>query len=86
MDSGIEGIKNEVIQEQMVVQHNIIDNIKEKKLVCHGHVRRMGEERLTKTVLRWNSSGRKKRGQPKISDRTAFIASSDSSLLAFNKH
>ena len=48
----MERIRNEVIQEQMEVQHNIIDISKEKQLTWYGDVRRMSEDRLQKKVFK----------------------------------
>jgi hypothetical protein len=44
----------------------VIKYIKTKQMQWYGHVQRMGEGRLSKEVLKWRPSGRRKRGRPKL--------------------
>jgi hypothetical protein len=48
----------------MKVKKDIIDIIRKKKLQCHGHVKRMPEERIPKLIMEWIPVERRKRGHP----------------------
>jgi hypothetical protein len=51
----MERIKNEHIKEIMWVKEkpDIIHIIKKKRLQCYGHVKRMPEERIPKSIMEW---------------------------------
>jgi IS5 family transposase len=44
---------------------DIIDIIEKKRLQWYGHVKRMQEERLPKSIMEWIPGERRKRGRPK---------------------
>jgi hypothetical protein len=41
---------------------NTVDDIRKKRLIWYGHVKRMEEERLPKQLLEWRAEGRRRRG------------------------
>jgi hypothetical protein len=59
-------IRNNIIKQKMNVKRSLLEDIKTKQLQWYGHIQRMEEGRLPKEVLKWWSSGRKKRGTPKL--------------------
>ena len=48
----------------MKVDKNILEVIEERKLRWLGHIKRMGEDRIPKMILEWNSEGRRRIGKP----------------------
>ena len=44
-------VRNSIIREKMEVEKTLIDDIKIKQLKLFGHVQRMEENRLSKSVL-----------------------------------
>jgi len=65
--SRVERIKNEYIREIMGVKGkpDIIDIIEQKRLQWYGHVRRMPEERILKSIMDWIPREGRKRGRPR---------------------
>jgi hypothetical protein len=59
-------IRNNVIKKKMNGTRSLLDDITTKQLQWYGHVQRMEEGRLSKEVLEWRPSGRRKRGRPKL--------------------
>ena len=63
-----ERIKNEHIntKETMGVKGkpDIIDIIQQKRLQWYGHVKRIPEERITKSIMEWIPQERRERGRP----------------------
>jgi hypothetical protein len=51
---------------KMNVTRSLLDDVKTKQLKWDGHVQRMKKRRLTKWVLEWRPSGRRKRVRPKL--------------------
>jgi len=64
--SGKDKIRNTIIEQKMNVRRSLLDDIKTKQLQWFGHVQRMDEGRLTKEVMKWRPTGRRKRGRPKL--------------------
>jgi hypothetical protein len=50
----------------MNVIRSVLDDIKTKQLQWYGQVQRMEEGRVTKEVMKWSQSGRRKRDRPKF--------------------
>jgi len=50
----------------MTVSRSLLDDIKTKQLQWYVQVQRMEQGRLPKEVMKWNPSGRRKRGRPKF--------------------
>ena len=57
---------NIIIKQKMNVIKSLLDDIETKQLQRYGHVQRMEEGRLSKEVMKWRTSGRRKRGRPKF--------------------
>jgi len=53
-------IRNIIIKQQMNIGRSLLDDIKTKQVKWYGHVQRMEEGRLPKTVMEWSSLGRRK--------------------------
>jgi hypothetical protein len=55
------------IKEMMEVKGkpDIIDIIEKKRLQWYGHVKRMPDERIPKSILEWIPEERRKRGRPR---------------------
>ena len=50
----------------MNVARSLLEDIKTRQLQWYGHVQRVEEGRIPKTVLKWRPSGRRKRERPKL--------------------
>ena len=63
--SRMERIKNEHIKEIMGVKgkSDIIDIIEQKRLQWYGHIKRMPEERISKSIMDWIPREKRKRGK-----------------------
>ena len=59
----------EHIKEIMGVKgkHDIMDIIEKKILQWYGRVKRMPEERISKLIMEWTPTERRKRGRPRKS-------------------
>ena len=55
---------NEYIRGKMDAQDMILDDITRKQLIWYGHVERMDQTRLPKTMIHWKPEGRKQRSRP----------------------
>ena len=62
-----ERIKNEYIKEIVGVKgkQDIVDIIEKKRLQWYGHVKRMPEERMSKLIMEWTPTERRKKGRPR---------------------
>ena len=60
-----ERIRNVTIRQQIALEEPIIKEIEQNQLTWYGHVQRMAEGRLTKTVLKWMPNQKRARGRPK---------------------
>jgi hypothetical protein len=49
---------NAVISEMMEAEETIMERVEHKKLQWHGHVKRMENDRLPKTIVEWETEGR----------------------------
>ena len=49
----LEKIRNNVIREKMNIKNSVLDYIRYKQLNWYGHVQRMNEEKLPRTILEW---------------------------------
>jgi hypothetical protein len=63
----MERINNEHMKEIMGMKGkpDIIDITDKKRPLCHGQVKRMPEDRLSKLVTEWVPEERRKRGRPR---------------------
>jgi hypothetical protein len=59
-------IRNNIIKQRNECNKVLLNDIKTKQLQWYGHAQRMEEGRLTKEVMKWRPSGRRKRGRPKL--------------------
>jgi hypothetical protein len=57
-----ERIRNENVREIIRADGNIVADIRKKRLIWYGHVKRMEEELLLKQLLEWRAEGRRRRG------------------------
>jgi hypothetical protein len=57
-------IKNEHIKEIMGVKGKP-DIIEKKRLYWYGHIKRMPQERISKSIMEWIPEERRKRGRPR---------------------
>ena len=53
----------------MNVDKNILEVIDERKLRWFGHIKRMGEDKIPKMNLEWNSEGRRRRRRGKPQEK-----------------
>ena len=58
--------ENTIVKQEMKVTRCPLDDIKTKQIQWYGHIQRMEERRLSKEVMKWRPSGRRKRGRPKL--------------------
>jgi hypothetical protein len=58
-----ERIINRVISEMMEVERTILERIEQKQLQWYGHVTRMENDRLAKTIMEWETEGRRRKGR-----------------------
>jgi hypothetical protein len=59
-----ERIRNTVIREMMKVEKTILGRIEQKQLQWCGHVKRMENGRVLKTIMEWETEGRRRKGRP----------------------
>jgi hypothetical protein len=59
-------IRNNVIKKEMNLTRSLFEDTKTKQLQWYGHVQRIEEGSMTKEVVEWRPSGRRKRGRPKL--------------------
>ena len=62
--SRLDKIRNQRIREMMKVDNNILEVIEGRKLRWFGHIKRMGEDRIPKMILKWNAEGRSRMENP----------------------
>jgi len=55
---------NEEIKKRMIINRNIIQRIKERKLKLYGHICRMEDSRLVNEVVLGEMAGKTNRGRP----------------------
>ena len=65
--SRLEKIIKNVIREKMNIKTSVLDYIRYTPLNWYGHVQRMDQERLPRTILEWCLPGRRKKGRPRNS-------------------
>ena len=58
-------IINVTIRQQIGLEETIIKEIEQNQLTWYGHVQRMAEEKLPKTILKWMTKQKRARGRPK---------------------
>lgn len=58
-------IKNDTIRKDLGRTKTVVEKIKDRKLSIFGHICRMRDERIIKTVMMGRSDGMRKRGRPK---------------------
>jgi hypothetical protein len=59
-----ERIRNTVIREMMEVEKTILERMERKQLQWYGHVKRIENDRLPKTIMEWEREGRRRKGRP----------------------
>jgi hypothetical protein len=67
-----ERIRNRVISEMMEVEKKILERTEQRQLQWYGHVTRMENDRLAKTIMEWETEGRRRKGRS-LGTRTVGI-------------
>jgi hypothetical protein len=67
-----ERIRNRVISEMMEAEKKILERIEQRQLQWYGHVTRMENDRLAKTIMEWETEGRRRKGRS-LGTRTVGI-------------
>ena len=60
----IDKIRNSVIRDKCNVKESIIEKIQNNRLRWYGHIMRMEDSKLTKTIFQGEVEGRRKQGRP----------------------